>query len=78
MEILFFPKIVLTLWLVISLTDTICLKQTKEETTMKQIRLYITAVVLALAGIMGTQASAQVLRDADFNSIGRINGNGLF
>ena len=44
---------------------------------MKQIRLYITAVVLALAGIMGMQASAQVLRDADFNSIGRINGNGV-
>jgi len=34
-------------------------------------------VVLALAGIMTTEASAQVLRDADFNSIGRINGNGV-
>ena len=33
--------------------------------------------VLALAGIMTTGASAQVLRDADFNSIGRINGNGV-
>lgn len=44
---------------------------------MKQIRLYITALVLALAGIMATGASAQVLRDADFNSIGRINGNGV-
>jgi hypothetical protein len=33
--------------------------------------------VLALAGIMSTQLSAQVLRDADFNSIGRINGNGV-
>ena len=44
---------------------------------MKPIRLYITAAVLALAGIMATQAGAQVLRDADFNSIGRINGNGV-
>ena len=44
---------------------------------MKRIRLYITVVVLAMAGIMATQASAQVLRDADFNSIGRINGNGF-
>ena len=44
---------------------------------MKPIRLYITATVLALAGIMATQAGAQVLRDADFNSIGRINGNGV-
>ncbi len=44
---------------------------------MKRIRLYFTAMVLALAGIMATQAGAQVLRDADFNSIGRINGNGV-
>lgn len=44
---------------------------------MKKIRLYITALVLALAGIMATGASAQVLRDDDFNSIGRINGNGV-
>ncbi|MBQ9576374.1 MAG: hypothetical protein IJV11_05800 [Muribaculaceae bacterium] len=44
---------------------------------MKRIRLYMTAMVLALAGIMATQAGAQVLRDADFNSIGRINGNGV-
>ena len=44
---------------------------------MKRIRLYVTAIVLAVAGIMATQAGAQVLRDADFNSIGRINGNGV-
>ena len=44
---------------------------------MKRIRLYVTAIVLAMAGIMATQAGAQVLRDADFNSIGRINGNGV-
>ena len=44
---------------------------------MKRIRLYMTVVVLALVGIMATQASAQVLRDADFNSIGRINANGV-
>ena len=44
---------------------------------MKRIRLYVTAIVLAVSGIMATQAGAQVLRDADFNSIGRINGNGV-
>lgn len=44
---------------------------------MKRFRLYITAIVLTLSGIMATSASAQVLRDADFNSIGRINGNGV-
>ena len=44
---------------------------------MKRIKLYMTAIVLAVAGIMATQVSAQVLRDADFNSIGRINGNGV-
>lgn len=44
---------------------------------MKRFRLYITVVVLAIVGIMTTGASAQVLRDADFNSIGRINGNGV-
>ena len=44
---------------------------------MKKFRLYITALVLALAGIMATRAEAQVLRDADYNSIGRINGNGV-
>ena len=44
---------------------------------MKRIRLYMAVVVLALASVLGTQVSAQVLRDADFNSIGRINGNGV-
>ena len=44
---------------------------------MKQIRLYVMIAVLAVAGMMATGASAQVLRDADFNSIGRINGNGV-
>ncbi len=44
---------------------------------MKRMRLYMTALVLALAGIVATDVSAQVLRDADFNSIGRINGNGV-
>ena len=44
---------------------------------MKRIRLYMTAVVLAIAGLLSTNAGAQVLRDADFNSIGRINGNGV-
>ena len=44
---------------------------------MKRIRLYMTAVVLAMAGMMAMNCNAQVLRDADFNSIGRINGNGV-
>ena len=44
---------------------------------MKRIRLYMMVAVLAMTGIMATQANAQVLRDADFNSIGRINGNGV-
>lgn len=44
---------------------------------MKQIRLYMAAIILTLSGIMATGVSAQVLRDADFNSIGRINGNGI-
>ena len=44
---------------------------------MKRIRLYMTAIVLAIAGFMATGVNAQVLRDADFNSIGRINGNGV-
>ena len=35
------------------------------------------AIVLAIAGFMATGVNAQVLRDADFNSIGRINGNGV-
>ncbi len=44
---------------------------------MKRIRLYVMVAMLAIVGMMSTQASAQVLRDADFNSIGRINGNGV-
>ena len=44
---------------------------------MKRIRLYMTLIVLAVAGMMAMSAGAQVLRDADFNSIGRINGNGV-
>ncbi len=44
---------------------------------MKRIRLYMMAVVLAVAGMMAMSARAQVLRDADYNSIGRINGNGV-
>ena len=44
---------------------------------MKQFRLYITVAVLALASILTTGASAQVLRDANYTRIGRINGNGV-
>ena len=44
---------------------------------MKQFRLYVTVAVLALAGMWTTAVSAQVLRDASYTSIGRINGNGV-
>lgn len=44
---------------------------------MKRIRLYMAVVVLAVAGVLSVNTQAQVLRDADFNSIGRINGNGV-
>jgi len=44
---------------------------------MKRLRLYFTAVVLALAACMTAPAGAQVLRDASFNSVGRINNNGI-
>ena len=44
---------------------------------MKKFRLYVTIVMLALVSSMTMGVSAQVLRDADFNSIGRINGNGV-
>ena len=44
---------------------------------MKRIRLYVMVAVLAMAGMLATEAGAQVLRDADYNSIGRINGNGV-
>lgn len=42
---------------------------------MKTMRIYICAILLALAASL--PAAAQVLRDADYNSIGRIAGNGL-
>lgn len=42
---------------------------------MKTIVKYIIALVMLLAAWTGAQA--QVLRDADFNSIGRINTNGM-
>ena len=34
-------------------------------------------LVLALAGFTAADVSAQVVRDADYKSIGRINGNGV-
>ena len=43
---------------------------------MKKTRIYLIALVMALCAAMSPGISAQVLRDADFNSIGRINGNG--
>ncbi len=44
---------------------------------MKTLKIYLTVLIVALIATMGTPASAQVLRDANFNSIGRINGNGM-
>ncbi|MBQ7690334.1 MAG: hypothetical protein IJT30_03965 [Muribaculaceae bacterium] len=42
---------------------------------MKTLRFYMLLMVLAVASALG--AKAQVLRDADFNAIGRISPNGL-
>ena len=42
---------------------------------MKTLRFYMLLLVLAIAGAVCSQA--QVLRDADFNAIGRISPNGL-
>ncbi len=43
---------------------------------MKRFKLYAVMLVLALSSLaMG--ANAQVLRDADFNSVGRISANGI-
>jgi len=44
---------------------------------MKRLRLYIAIVVLAVAAASSVGASAQVLRDVDYNSIGRISANGI-
>lgn len=44
---------------------------------MKTLRIYLTMVMLALAG-MWMSSSAQVLRDAtNDNTVGRISGNGM-
>lgn len=42
---------------------------------MKRLFTYIAIVMVALC--WNNQGSAQVLRDADYNSVGRIAGNGL-
>lgn len=42
---------------------------------MKRLFTYIAIVMMALC--WSNQGSAQVLRDADYNSVGRIAGNGL-
>ena len=42
---------------------------------MKRIFTYLAIIVMALC--WSNQGSAQVLRDADYNSVGRIAGNGL-
>jgi len=44
---------------------------------MKRLKLYLVMAVLALASATGIDINAQVLRDANFESIGRINGNGI-
>ena len=44
---------------------------------MKRLRTYLTAAIMAIALACSAGASAQVLRDASYNSVGRIAGNGL-
>jgi len=44
---------------------------------MKRIRLYLVMAVVALSAAFAVGASAQVLRDANFESLGRINSNGI-
>ena len=44
---------------------------------MNRLNKFFTAIALLLAMAWGAQAQAQVLRDADYNSVGRIAGNGL-
>lgn len=44
---------------------------------MKAIKTYLTIAVLMMAMAWSVNASAQVLRDANYNSVGRIAGNGL-
>ena len=44
---------------------------------MKRLRTYLTAAIVMMAMAWSMNGSAQVLRDADYNSVGRIAGNGL-
>lgn len=44
---------------------------------MKHLRSYLVLLVAMLSSWLCSPASAQVLRDADYNSVGRIAGNGL-
>lgn len=44
---------------------------------MKRLNRYLTAIALVMALAWSAGASAQVLRDANYNSVGRIAGNGL-
>ena len=44
---------------------------------MIRIKTYLSAVAVEMGLAWSTGAQAQVLRDADYNSVGRIAGNGL-
>lgn len=44
---------------------------------MKRLKTYLTAAIVLMAMGWSAAAQAQVLRDADYNSVGRIAGNGL-
>ena len=44
---------------------------------MKRLKTYLTAAIVMMAMAWSVNGSAQVLRDADYNSVGRIAGNGL-
>ena len=49
----------------------------KNHTTMKRLKTYLTVAIVMMAMAWSVNGSAQVLRDADYNSVGRIAGNGL-
>ena len=44
---------------------------------MTRIKTYLSAVAVVMGLAWSAGAQAQVLRDADYNSVGRIAGNGL-
>ena len=44
---------------------------------MKRLRTYFVAAIVMMGLAWSSSTQAQVLRDADYNSVGRIAGNGL-